>query len=329
MLAAAACWHSYYNPDELEEIDRAIRPATVRADDVELRVRVYEQPDSTPTVLVAHGLLGYGLAFARFHLPFWRRGWRVVQFDLPGMGESGGPRGAATVREMIAAWQAVAKWTGATWDGPLCVTGNAEDGVVAYYALANNPSVAAMSVHTLFEYGDPGGVGWVRPPWAVHGIRPALQLAARLRPGMGVPGAWTIPWRHVFAGAEDAAYRRQLAADPLSLRRGCASLGYSIMQPFPPPVRFEDCATPVQVIISTRSRIWPARTVRQSAERLGGPREIIELDAPHWEMSRAFHERYCALVVDWFERWSGRDLAAQRGAAGGVTRTGGTADGGA
>jgi pimeloyl-ACP methyl ester carboxylesterase len=313
MRAAPSYWAGYYEPDELAEITRAIHATTLESDGTNLRVRVYEQAGQAPTVLIAHGLLGYGLTFARFHLPFWRRGWRVVQFDLPGMGESSGPRGAATVREMMGAWRRIVDWAAATYDDPLVVLGNAEDGVSAYYALANHPQIAAFSLHTLFEYGDPGGVGWVQPQWLVRGLRPALRLATRVRPRMGLPGPWTIPYRHVFAGPDDAEFRQRLIADPLGLRRGYASLGYSIMEPFVPPVRFEDCTTPVQVIISARSRIWPASTVRRSAARLGGPREIIELDDAHWEMYRAFHERYCALVAAWFERWTGERCAASPG----------------
>ncbi len=296
-------WHRYYDADELDEICRAIQPDTVISNGNQLRVRVYEQPASeAPTAMLAHGLLGYGMSFARFHLPFWRRGWRVVQFDMPGMGESTGTRGAATVDEMIAAWRDLAAWATARYDGPRFAIGNAEDGVLAYYALANDPRITALSVHTLFEYGDPHAAGWIHPA-ATRLIRPVFRLVDRMYPSASLPGQWTIPWRHVFAGPGDATYRQDLADDPCSLRRGRVSLGRSLITPRHPDVSFESCTTPVQVIISSRSRIWPAGPVRGSAERLGGPREIIEIDAPHWETSRAFHDSYCALVIAWFERW--------------------------
>lgn len=296
-------WHGYYDADELDEICRALQPDRVCSNSTELRVRVYEQAASdAPTVMVAHGLLGYGLAFARFHLPFWRRGWRVVQFDMPGMGESTGARGAATVDEMIVAWRDLVSWVAARYSGPRFVVGNAEDGVLAYYALANDPAIAALSVHTLFEYGDPHAAGWIHPA-AVRIIRPLFRSIERVHPGASLPGQWTIPWRHVFAGPDDSGYRKHLANDPCCLLRGRVSLGRSLITPRRPKAPFESCTTPVQVIISSRSRIWPAEPVRRSAERLGGPREIIELDAPHWDGSRKFHDDYCALVAAWFERW--------------------------
>jgi pimeloyl-ACP methyl ester carboxylesterase len=294
-------WHGYYDADEISEIYRALSSTTVRSNDNNLRVRVYEQDGDAPTVMVAHGLLGYGLTFARFHLPFWRRGWRVVQFDFPGMGESGGKRGAATVDEMMTAWRDVHEWTVSRYGGPLFAIGNAEDGVIAYYTLANDPTITALSVHTFFEYGDAHAVGWV-PPWAAGALRKSFRSLERISSDFSLPGQWTIPWKHVFAGTDDAAYRRHLASDPACLRRGKITLGRALLTPRKPAVAFEDCKTPVQVIISRQSRIWPAGPVRRSAERLGGPREIIELNAPHWDMSRAFHDDYCAHVMEWFER---------------------------
>ncbi|HUG14583.1 MAG TPA: alpha/beta fold hydrolase [Thermomicrobiales bacterium] len=302
MIELAPAWDGYYDPDERQDIQLAINVNTVTVDGNDLRVRVYEQHGDAPTVLVAHGLLGYGLVFARFHLPFWRRGWRVVQFDLPGCGESGGPRGAATVQDIMAAWLGIVAWAARTYGAPVFAMGNAEDGVVSYYALANHPSVGALSVHTLFEYGDPADPGWVQPPWAVRVVRVALGLLARNRPRTTLPGSWTIPFKHVFAGPDDADYRRRLKADPLALQRGGAPLGYSLVKRFSPPVKFEDCATPVQVIISTRSRLWRADAIRRSAERLGGPREIVEIDEPHWEMSREFHDMYSEHVMRWFDQ---------------------------
>jgi len=302
MSPSAPHWHGYYDSDELDEIQSAVVPATLQSGGNTLSVRVYEQPGNVPTVLIAHGLLGYGRTFARFHLPFWRRGWRVVQFDMPGMGESTGTRGAATVPQMMTAWRDVLSWVAGRYDGPRFVCGNAEDSVLAYYVLANNPEIAGISVHTLFEYGEPHAVGWVHPA-AVRVIRPLFTAIDRVFPSASLPGQWTIPWKHVFAGADDAGYRAHLARDPHSLLRGRVALGRSLITPIQPAVPFEECTTPVQVIISRRSRIWPAAGVRRSAERLGGPREIIEIDAPHWEASRQFHDDYCRLVINWFDQW--------------------------
>jgi hypothetical protein len=69
----------------------------------------------------------------------------------------------------------------------------------------------------------------------------------------------------------------------------------------PPPVPFEDCQTPVQIIASEKSKIWPYRMNKRSFERLGGPKELITLEGkPHWEFNRPFVEAYCAHAIRWF-----------------------------
>ncbi|CAN5797916.1 hypothetical protein BH23CHL2_BH23CHL2_36310 [soil metagenome] len=302
-IAASDYWKQYLDPDEIATVEEASRTIEIQSSGIAVHVRCYIHDQPAPTVVIAHGMLGYGLAFSRFQLPFFRAGFNVVQFDLPGMGQSGGRRGSFAVPVLIQAWRDVIDFARHSFDGPIFLTGNAEDGVLAYYAAANDPDVAAISVHTLFEYGDPAGVGWIGPDWLVRIIRPVFALAARVRPTTGLKGTRVIPWQHVFAGPGDDRFRTLLAEDPLSLQRGEASLGYSLMRPLPPPVAFEDCRTPVQVIVSTHSRIWGPMPILRSYFRLGGPKELVALrGSPHWEMNRQFHERYCNHVIGWFRR---------------------------
>jgi pimeloyl-ACP methyl ester carboxylesterase len=297
-------WKQYLDPDEIETIDEHTSTTMIQSQGIPIHIRWYEHEHSAPVVVIAHGMLGYGLAFARFQLPFFRAGFNVVQFDFPGMGQSGGRRGSFTVPELIDCWQDVIEYAARSSGMPVFLAGNAEDGVLSYYAGANHADVAAISVHTLFEYGDPAGVDWVGPAWYVRGVRAFLGVMSRIRPTMGLPGTWVIPWQHVFAGPDDCRFRRLLAADPLGLQRGEATLGYSLMRPLPPPVAFEECRTPVQMIVSTHSRIWTAPPLFNSYYRLDGPKELITLrGSPHWEMSREFHQNYCDHVIKWFDRF--------------------------
>lgn len=296
-------WGAFYEADELELFDRTVRNEWLCADPFMLALRHYHVDPSAPTVVLAHGLLGYGVPFARFHLPFVRAGFNVTQFDLPGMGHSSGRRGGTTTSDCIGAWRAVFTALVARSDQPVFAAANAEDGVLAYYALANEPRLSALSVHTLFEYGDPRGAGWLHPAPVFRVTRSAIGMISRIRPTASVPAQWTIPWKHVFAG-DDAEFRRLLAADPLALRRGEAQLGIGLLRSLPPPVPFEKCETPVQIIISEASRIWLPEVCRETYGRLAGSKDLVELPgAPHWEMNRAFHDRYCAHAIAWFRRW--------------------------
>ncbi len=313
---ASDYWQQYYDADEVAEIRAVLSRSSVESRGRKLCVRCYLRELAAPTVLIAHGLLGYGLSFARFHLPFYRQGFNVVQFDLPGFGESEGPRGGCAVDDFIQAWLDVIAYSRTIADGPRCVVGNAEDGVVGYYAGANHPDISAISVHTLFEYGDPGGVDWVGPDWVVRSLRPVVRGVAAARPTLGVRATRTIPWPHVFAGPDDLRYRQLLENDPLSLHKGSAKLNYSLVQKRPPPVRFEDCRTPVQVIVSEESRIWSPKAIMRGYERLGGPKQLVVLPGkPHWEASREFHDMYCDHVIQWIrEVTAGGESAATGGA---------------
>jgi alpha-beta hydrolase superfamily lysophospholipase len=296
-------WGSFFEDDELELLERTVSTLRLQSGPHKLCIRLFSTDPDAPTVVIAHGMLGYGVPFARFYLPFIRSGFNVMQFDFPGMGFSSGRRGAATIDDLMRAWRRVLDWATVNTNAPIFVAANAEDGVLAYYALANQPSLTALSVHTLFEYGDPRGAYWLRPWPAFHVVRFVLKIAAARRPTLGVPGTWTIPWRHVFAG-DDANFRKRLLADPHALRRGEASLGYGLLRGRKPHIPFELCNTPVQIIASGASRIWPAQLCRGSFERLCGPKEYLELPgAPHWDMSRAFHDAYCERVIAWFQRW--------------------------
>ncbi len=161
-------WHAYYTPDEVQEVRAASTTTMVVSGHHPLHVRMYRQPDTAPTVVMAHGMLVYGLALIRLQLPFYRAGFNVVQFDIPGMGQSGGPRAGCTTQDIFAAWDTMLSFAAAEFGAPLHAMGVAEDGVTCYYVAANRPQIATISVHTLFEYGDLGGVHWLGKPWKIR-----------------------------------------------------------------------------------------------------------------------------------------------------------------
>src|SRR5258708_25548371 len=94
-------WRGYLTADEVEEVVAATGTTTVPSGRIPLHVRIYRQERPAPTVVMGHGMLVYGLVLARLQLPFHRAGFNVVQFDLPGLGQSGGPRGGCTVRDIL------------------------------------------------------------------------------------------------------------------------------------------------------------------------------------------------------------------------------------
>ena len=83
------------------------------------------------------------LGLERRQLPFHRAGFNVVQFDIPGMGQSGGPRAGCTTADIFRAWQDTLAFAGREFGGPLYLMGVAEDGVTCYYA--GSAPLAAMA----------------------------------------------------------------------------------------------------------------------------------------------------------------------------------------
>lgn len=304
-------WKQYYDTDEVEEIVNVTSTTTLISGIYPLHVRLYLHPHAAPTVVQAHGMLAYGMIFARLQLPFFRAGFNVVQFDVPGMGQSGGPRAGCTIQDVFQAWDTAIKWAQAQFGGPMYAMGIAEDGVTSYYVGANRPEIRAISVHTLFEYGDTGGVHWQGQPWLIRMKAAGLAVASRAAPTAGSKATSAIPFDWVFDGPGDDEMIPILIDDPLALHDVEYRFAYSLVQRQRAPVPFEECRTPVQVIASEKNRIWPYEMVVRNFTRLGGPKELLTLPGiGQWSFGRQFNEDYAKLVIRWFKQ-NGAVVAAR------------------
>jgi hypothetical protein len=162
--------------------------------------------------------------------------------------------------------------------------------------------VRALSVHNLFEYGEPDAVQGQGPYWMVRAKAAALKLAALLRPTTEMAGTQAVPWGWVFGGPGDNEGIKLLQADPLSLQRIQLRMVSSILERLPAAVPFEECRTPIQVIASDRNLVCPYSLVARNYERLGAKKELVTLEGrPQWELNQAFHELYCEHVIRWFK----------------------------
>lgn len=300
-------WKRYYTPQEVDEILTNSVVGSFVSGGIPIHVRLYPQPRPAPTVLMSHGLLPYGLMLARLQLPFFRAGFNVVQWDLPGFGFSGGPRGGCTIPQIIDTWKDALGFAHRRFGEPIFTVGFAEDGVTCYYAHANNPLVRAMTVHVFTEYGDPDNVHWQGPPWLVRLKTLAAALIAAVRPTLAIPAEQAIPWDDVFGHPGATTFRTTFESDPLRVRAFEFRLVYSMLRRMRPAVPFEECWTPIQLIASELSEIWPYRMNLKYFDRLGVDKELVTLwGKPHWEFNRDFDERFCAYSISWFDRHAAR-----------------------
>jgi alpha-beta hydrolase superfamily lysophospholipase len=302
-------WKNYFTPDQVEEIVATVSHTMFPSGGVPISVRAYLHDGPAPTILMAQGLLPYGLMVSRFHLAFFRAGFNVVNPDLPGFGLSGGTRGGPTIPQLIQVWKDTKAFTlRELGEVPIYTVATAEDSVTSYYALANDPDVKAMSLHTLLEYGDVENLYFVTNPVK----RRAMMVGARIGNALKLDIPFdreTIPWDDVVA-----PYVEVLKKDPLVLPHFTTALGASMAKPMKPPVPFEECTTPCQMIASERSRLWPVSHNRKAYERLGCPKkEFVLLEgAPQWSMDDDYLQKYTEQVIRWFRENGAQTTAAQR-----------------
>jgi pimeloyl-ACP methyl ester carboxylesterase len=294
-------WKAFYTSEEVAEIIAATSSTMIVAGNYPIHVRLYKKSPQAPTVIMSHPMLPYGLLLARLQLPFYRAGFNVVQWDLPGWGQSGGPRANCPIPDFIRTWHAAIAYARERFSGPLYAMGLAEDSVTCFYVGANHPDLQALSLHTLHEYGDPDGVHWQGPAWLVRAKAIGVGLAVRARPDMALQAEAALPWRAIFSGPDDGQLMRAFESDPLRVRQFHFRLVGSMMRKMEPPVPFEQCTTPVQVIASEKSSLWPYAMNVRYFNRLGGPKELVTLkNTDQWVYTREFHEMYANHVMRWF-----------------------------
>lgn len=298
---ATEYWKQYYTSEEVDELIDRTTTTTYVSGLYPIHLRIAAQALPAPTVVLAHGLILYGTISGRLILPFARAGFNVVQFDFPGFGQSGGPRGGTTLEEMCQAWRDVLQYARSRFGTSLYIMGIAEDGILGYYASANSPDVRAMTLHTLIERGEPESTPWVGGRRAFRAKRAGLRALSLIRPSFRLRGTRAIPWDTLFAGPGDDDRRRLLRGDPLAMQWITARFAYSFVAPHKPPVRFEECRTPVQLVVSELNPHWRLERMQREYERLACPKELVSLEGrPHWELNREFQELYCSHAIRWF-----------------------------
>ena len=110
-----------------------------------------------------------------------------------------------------------------------------------------------------------------------------------------------VPWESIFASDEDAAAYELYRRDPLRIQRYNVRLARGLFKRRKPPVSFEACRTPVQLITSENNNIWPRQINERAYARLGGPKELVVLEGQdQWSVSQAFNELYAGHVTRWF-----------------------------
>jgi pimeloyl-ACP methyl ester carboxylesterase len=107
-------------------------------------VAVYEWGHGDRTVWVVHGWAGRATQFRKFIPAFVKSGYRVIGFDGPGHGRSGGKQTNALE------FQDVLTMLGNQYGLPAAIVGHSFGGAASLFAIAHG-----LAVHKLIEIGSP------------------------------------------------------------------------------------------------------------------------------------------------------------------------------
>ncbi len=295
-------WKNYYSEQEVQQILDVVTTTQFVSGTIPIHARQYLQEHEAPTVIMCHGLLTYGGTLAHTHLHFYRAGFNVINWDAPGFGQSGGPRGGPTIPQMISTWKDAITFAHTRFGDPLYLFAWAEDSVSGYYAAANDPRIRAMTLHLLCDLGDLDNLHWVGPHWMIRLKASGLGLLLKVNPSYTIPARKAFPWETVFSGAGDEKYMRIFEQDPLSHRFYDPRLALSMIKKMPPPVTFEESRTPIRLISSDQDRLWPHAMNLRCYRRLGGEKDLVILQGKNrLEHNRPFQEMLAGHGIRWFK----------------------------
>ena len=167
----------------------------------------------------------------------------------------------------------------------------------------------ALSLHHLLEFGDIENVAWVNPVWLRRLQGLGIAVIEKIAPWASFDAEKSVPWETIFSSEEDKAAYALYREDPLRIKRYNVHLARDLFRKRTPPVSFEDCRTPVQLITSELNGIWPPAINDRALARLGCEKELVRLEGwDQWAVSREFNDLYAGHVMDWFARHGARAL---------------------
>jgi pimeloyl-ACP methyl ester carboxylesterase len=295
-------WRIYHSQETLERGDALRKEYKILSTGVRLHVDAYERTeDEAPILIFNHGGGGYSRLFVPLALALYDKGYTVLCPDQRGQGLSEGSRGDFTMDQFVQNIVDVAQWTRERYRGKLFMAGGSLGGALTYKAAVAGAPVRAIICHNLYDFGnaqDTLAVSRFAPFSAIPGI-PALFAATTGWLGKLLP-TLRLPYR--LLGKFDKMVDRRAVGfyekwkqDPLPIQ--WISLRYmaSTFQT-PPAVPFEQNRIPVLVINQTEDEMVDPLVTERNYQKLGGPKEYVEIPYGHWAFGEAFEQEWATLV---------------------------------
>ncbi len=263
-------------------------------------------PTASPSTIFIPGMRGHAGTYStlapsgNFLAALAEAGLNVVAVDLPGHGQSEGPRGLFTYHSIIETLRAAVGYALERFGTPVGVTGSSMGGILSLYAALEIPEIQAAAPMNVLDLRN------IDP--ALHLLRhriivPPTRLLARMGAGplltwAPVPVDAFLSTREVW---DDRRYARDWLRDPLSTSAYRTSSWISLfMTPDDKPA-LESLKTPTRILVGARDKVLPAGMTRDIFERLTCEKDLVILpDAGHM-LPVEYLSQSAPLVADWLK----------------------------
>lgn len=300
-------WQNYFTTATIAQSSALRQEMTIQSTGVNIHMDVYEQPDtSAPVLILNHGGGGYSRIFLELALALHERRYTVIVPNQRGQGYSEGDRGNFTIAEFVQNIVDVTQWARKRYSKALFLLGGSVGSGLVYNASAEGAPVDAIICHNLYDFGSiHDSIALSR--FAVLGHVPgfhtlmgaAIRLLAALMPNLPIPFRALAKF-DAMVDDRDTQFYAIWKNDPLPIRS--VSLRY-MKSTFTTPARipFEVNTCPILVINPVRDQMVNPAVTKRNYERLGGPKQYVEIDYGHWATGEAFVNEYAG-ILDTFLR---------------------------
>ncbi|HUN05689.1 MAG TPA: alpha/beta fold hydrolase [Aggregatilineales bacterium] len=304
-------WKQYFDAETVAQAETLRQGVYIASTGVQIHMDVYEQPDrNAPVLIFNHGGGGYCRFFVPLALALYQRGYTVIAPDQRGQGYSEGDRTDFTIGELVQNIIDVAHWVRARYTGKLFLGGASVGGGLTYKAAAAGAPADAIICHNLYNFGDPHDALAVSRFAALRHVpglpqinKLMIGLGAALMPGLKIPFGWLGAFEYMVDERDTQFYSLWLR-DPLPIRRVSLRYMWSTFAT-PPTIPYEQNQVPVLVINQTRDRMVSPAVTKRNYDKLGGPKQYIEIDYGHWATGLQFIGEYVEILDGYMQAQMG------------------------
>lgn len=278
-------YRPWFGSDVVEHVETQVEEAAIESAGLRFHLDIYRPEPHQPscgTVVLSHGMAGYGRLLAPFAVRLRRQGFHVLCPDLRGYGFNADLRGDWTWDLLIQNLLDALDYARGRFDGPLFLAGASMGGPLAFHTACRRSDLAGLATYCLFDYRDPGflrevsGAGPFTPL-----MRAVVRAGAAAAPHLRIPAGWVAAYRHL---AEDPAFVHLLREDPCA--GNCISLrAVASMLQATPAIEYEQFRVPTIVLQPEDDRMIPAQWSRFYYDRLGCPKQYVPIpNCGHWTL---------------------------------------------